>query len=88
MSKEHVDAKKDRIGPDEALILARKVKTLIVARGKKVVRFEMAKDRPDDETLLAHLIGPSGNLRAPTLIVGKTLIVGFNPEMYREELNG
>ena len=28
------------------------------------------------------MIGPSGNLRAPTLRVGTTLVVGFNDEMY------
>lgn len=30
------------------------------------------------------VLGPTGNLRAPTLRVGKKLIVGFNQEMYEE----
>ena len=46
----------------------------------------MKKDPPDDETLLAHLLGPTGNLRAPTLRRGKTLLVGFNDEAYRQVL--
>ena len=33
-----------------------------------------------------HLLGPTGNLRAPTARVGKTLVVGFNPEVYSEVL--
>ena len=42
----------------------------------------MKKDPPDDATLLAHLLGPSGHLRAPTLRKGKTLLVGFDAETY------
>jgi hypothetical protein len=59
-----------------------------VGRGKKVVTFDMRKDPPDDETLLAHLLGPTGNLKAPTLRKGKTLLVGFSEEAYREALGG
>lgn len=29
------------------------------------------------------MIGPTGNLRAPALKVGRTLIIGFEPETYR-----
>jgi arsenate reductase-like glutaredoxin family protein len=44
----------------------------------------MRRDPPDDETLLAHLLGPTGNLRAPTLKRGGTLVVGFSEEAYRQ----
>ena len=43
----------------------------------------MKKDKPDDDTLAAHLLGPTGNLRAPTLRRGSTLYVGFHEEGYR-----
>ena len=43
----------------------------------------MKKDPPDDETLSAHLLGPTGNLRAPTVRNGNTLYVGFSEEAYR-----
>jgi arsenate reductase-like glutaredoxin family protein len=59
---------------------------LIAAKGKSVVEFDLKKGRPDDATLLAHLLGPTGNLRAPTAKVGKTLVVGFNPEAYEKVL--
>lgn len=59
---------------------------LVAAKGKKVEVFDLVKDRPDDETLLARLLGPTGNLRAPTVRVGTTLIVGFNEEAYRDVL--
>src|SRR5438445_13501364 len=80
------DAGKKRRGPQEALALARAAARVVVARGKKVVAFDMKKDPPDDATLLAHLLGPSGNLRAPTLRKGKTLLVGFSDDLYREHL--
>jgi arsenate reductase-like glutaredoxin family protein len=81
------DAGKEKRGREAALSLARTVNTIVVARGKKVVRFDM-KQPPDDETLVEHLLGPTGNLRAPTLRLGRTLLVGFNEEAYREVLKG
>ena len=80
------DAKKVRLGPAEALALAHKHDRVVAARGKKVVTLDLKKDRPDDAALLAVLLGRSGNLRAPAATVGRTLVVGFNPEVYREVL--
>jgi arsenate reductase-like glutaredoxin family protein len=80
------DAKKVRVEPADALKLARTMDKVIAAKGKKVVAFDLKADPPDDQTLLDHLIGPSGFLRAPTAIVGRTLMVGFNEEMYRQLL--
>jgi hypothetical protein len=63
------------------------VKKVVAMKGKKVETFDLTgRKRPDDETLLGHLIGPTGNLRAPTLRVGDTLLVGFNEEAYRQIL--
>jgi arsenate reductase-like glutaredoxin family protein len=85
---EVVDAKKERRGRDEALKLARSAEKVVVARGKEVVTFDMQQSPPDDETLAAHLLGPTGNLKAPTLRVGTILLVGFSEEAYREVLGG
>jgi hypothetical protein len=84
--RETVSATKTRIGRGEALKLLDGATRLVAARGKKVLVFDLTTDRPDDETLLTHLLGPSGNLRAPTARVGPTLIVGFNEDAYREVL--
>jgi hypothetical protein len=81
-----LDATKDRRGRDQALQLARLATRVVVGKGKKVVTFDMKKDPPDDETLAAHLLGPTGNLKAPTLRIGDTLLVGFGEEAYREVL--
>jgi hypothetical protein len=67
------------------LVLARKTETIHAARGKNVTTFKL-KQNPDDELLLQHLIGRSGTLRAPAAIIGKTLVVGFNEELFREVL--
>jgi len=81
-----VDATKDRRGRDEALKLARGAARVVAARGKKVVVFDMTTDPPDDETLAAHVLGPTGNLKAPTLRIGETLLVGFGAEAYEQVL--
>jgi arsenate reductase-like glutaredoxin family protein len=81
-----VNATKTRLGRDEALKLLAGMDRLVAARGKAVAVFDLKKDQPDDETLLAHLLGPTGNLRAPTARVGKTLLVGFNEEAYKQVL--
>jgi hypothetical protein len=48
----------------------------------------MKKAPPDDVTLASHILGPTGNLRAPTIRKGKTLLVGFSEEVYRQVLGG
>ena len=77
---------KAKLGADDALSLVESVSHLIAAKGKKVVRFDMKRDAPDQDTLLSHMLGPTGNLRAPTLRRSKTLIVGFDEDVYRELL--
>jgi hypothetical protein len=57
-------------------------------RGKKVVHVDLRREKPDRATLEALLIGPSGNLRAPTLRRGRTLLVGFDEATYARVLGG
>jgi hypothetical protein len=58
----------------------------VTGRGKSVVTFDMKSAPPDDDTLAAAILGPTGNLKAPTLRVGDTLLVGFNEEAYKKLL--
>ncbi len=44
------------------------------------MHFHPKKDEADD--ILKVIMGPSGNLRAPSLVVGNKLVVGFHQEMY------
>lgn len=55
-------------------------------KGKKVVHLDLRKGAPVPAELVAALIGPSGNLRAPVLRKGRVMIVGFDPEIYRKVL--
>ena len=80
--REEVNAKKERFGRDEAISLARESSEVYAAKGKKVVHFRLKKDDPSDDDLAAVLLGPSGNLRAPTFRVGKKLVVGFDADVY------
>ena len=59
---------------------------LYVAKGKKVLHFDLGPSRPDDDELLGHLLGRSGKLRAPTLRTGSTLLVGFNQNLLADPL--
>lgn len=83
---ETVNASKQRIGSKDALALLEGVRKLIVAKGKKTETFDLADHRPDDRILLEHMLGPTGNLRAPTLRIGATLLIGYNEEAYQQAL--
>jgi arsenate reductase-like glutaredoxin family protein len=81
--REMVDAKKQRFGAEDLDGVLEGVRHLIVAKGKKVLRFDMTQD-PDAEAVQKAMLGPSGNLRAPSIRVGKRLLVGFHEEAYSE----
>jgi len=53
-----------------------------VAKGKKVQTFDNVAAQKEE--VLKHVMGPSGNLRAPTYRVGKSFVIGFNPDLYNE----
>lgn len=57
---------------------------MIAAKGKQVVRFNLKSKKPDSDQIGALILGPTGNLRAPAIRIGRTLYVGFNPAMYAE----
>ena len=50
-----------------------------MAKGKKVDEFAGGKAGKD---VVAAMLGPTGNLRAPTIRRGKTVLVGFNEEVF------
>jgi hypothetical protein len=51
-----------------------------------VEHVDLKKAKPDRATLLGLLLGPTGNLRAPTLRRGRTLIVGYDEATYKTVL--
>jgi hypothetical protein len=77
-----VDARKAPIKGDRALALLDGIDDLYAIRGKKVVHVNLRTDKPGRAELLALLLGPTGNLRAPTARKGRTLVVGFDEATY------
>jgi arsenate reductase-like glutaredoxin family protein len=73
-----------KLGADKAKELIKSASKIIVMRGKKVTAFDIKKDKPVEAELLAVMLGTTGNLRAPTVVQGKTLLVGFNAEIYSD----
>ena len=49
-----------------------------------MVQVDLRSTELTTQELKKLILGPTGNLRAPTLRKGKTLIVGFHPEMYAD----
>jgi arsenate reductase-like glutaredoxin family protein len=80
------DAKKEPIKGDAALAVLKDVDQVYAAKGRQVVHFDLRRDKPAKAELLGVLLGPTGNLRAPTLRKGRTLVVGFDEETYARVL--
>ena len=51
-----------------------------MAKGKNVERHDKKKTDLSDEEIGGLMLGPTGNLRAPTMRIKKKLYVGFPKE--------
>lgn len=81
---ELVDARKQFLKLKDALAMVADADVLYSAKGKKVERVDLRAGKPDKATIERLMIGPTGRLRAPTLRVGRTLLVGFDEATYRK----
>lgn len=70
------------VSKQEALRLAKQVDEIYATKGRQVIHVNLKKDKPDEDTLTNLLIGRTGNLRAPVIRKGRTLIVGFDEATY------
>lgn len=75
---EERSSRKDPLSDDDVRALLKRVKTVIVAKGKKVRTMKASEAGLDD------FKGPTGNYRAPMVLAGTTLLVGFNAESLEE----
>ena len=73
-----------KLGKADAARLVKAAKQVIVAKGKSVQTFAPGGKAPDE--IVGAVLGPTGNLRAPTLVVGDRLLVGWNEEAYTDAL--
>ena len=82
ITNEVVDARKERIDARKGWDLIHKAQSITTVKGKKVQRWDPKVD--DKTTILHHVIGPSGNLRAPTYRIDDEFVIGFNSELYNK----
>lgn len=74
-----------KLGEQDARAIAKGSKRVVVARGKSLRDFGgPGGEAKADRQLIAVMLGSTGNLRAPLIRVGKTAVVGFNPDVYGE----
>ncbi len=64
-----------------ALSILEGVTELIVAKGKRMLQFDLAREPLGDAALLDLLLGRTGKLRAPTMRTGSRLLVGYNADL-------
>ncbi len=79
---ELVDCKKNPKAGSEALEILKDVDKVYSVIGKTVRVVELNDTRPADSELLKLLLGPTGNLRAPTIKFDDTVVVGFENDTY------
>ncbi len=84
-AKETIDASK-KLGEKEALKLAKEADHIYASKGTKSVHLDMKADKPSNAEILAVMLGPTGNLRAPTIRKGRTLLIGFSQDSYKKVL--
>lgn len=78
--QETVEARKEKITEEKAWELLKIAEEIVIGRGKKSQKFKPSAENKAE--ILSNCLGSSGNLRAPTLKIGKIFIVGFNDDMY------
>lgn len=79
--EEH-DARKERFDEQAVWDLAKRFHSLVIAKGKTYIEIEPNEE--SRESILKEVMGRSGNLRAPSLVIGDKLVVGYNEAMYKE----
>ena len=80
---ETVSASK-KLSRKDAEEIAKGASRVIVAKGKQVEEFATGGKAP--RAAIDAMLGPTGNLRAPLVRAGKTVLVGFNDEAWAKNL--
>jgi len=75
------------MGRHDALQLAAQVDQIFASKGSRKVHFDLRRDKPSEAEILAVMLGPTGNLRAPTIKRGRTLLIGFDADNYANVLS-
>lgn len=78
-----IAARKAKYGLKEATDLARQARWVYTGRGRKFEKTDMAQEK-NARVVGEKMLGPTGNLRAPVVRVGKTLVVGWCEPAWEE----
>ena len=78
---EEISASK-KLNETDAKNLLKKASKIMVFKGKKTDTFNIKDEKTS--SIVPYMLGPTGNLRAPTLIYNSVIIVGFNEEKFNE----
>lgn len=81
-----MDAKKQTKSAEDAFALLEGIDEIYAARRNNVVHLDLKETKPSRAEIAAVLLGPTGNLRAPTVRKGRTLLLGFDEGTYRKYL--
>ena len=77
--KETIPASRKLQRTDAEALLA-KASKMTVAKGKKTQEFKGGEAATSEA--IDAMLGSTGNLRAPAIVAGKTLLIGFNEEVF------
>ena len=70
-----------KLGKKDAALMAKAASKIFVAKGKKISEF---KGGTASAEIVTAMLGPTGNLRAPTIRKGKTVVVGYNDDLFEQ----
>jgi len=73
-----------KLSEKEARAIAKTSSKVYVAKGKKLEVFDIKSAKISE--VAEKMLGPTGNLRAPTMRVGKITVVGFSDEAFETVL--
>ena len=82
-AKEVIPASR-KLGRKDAGALAKAASLVVVAKRKTLSEFKPAGKASKE--IVDAMLGPTGNLRAPTIRKGKRILVGFNDEAFEKYL--
>ena len=68
--------------------MVKDVDVLLVSKGRRFERYDLRRKDFDRGEMLARMVGPTGNLRAPTLRRDRLVVVGFHPDAMKELVRG
>jgi arsenate reductase-like glutaredoxin family protein len=77
-----VNASKQKFTGDDLAALFDGARSVTVAKGKKILEFDLGETDASDADLQKVALGPTGNLRAPAIKTGKRWLIGFHEEAY------